>query len=154
MSIVFVLDPRFKLMSVNFTFKRMYSTEEVGSRIEEVTKTLKSLYDKYSKDHRVKASRADVGSTTTTAPAVRARRDDDFYAFLKSMDVKNTSKLDLEVYLGESRYVVEEEDVSFDVLKWWSQNCSKFPILSKLTHDVFCIPITTVASESAFRAGY
>jgi hAT family C-terminal dimerisation region/Domain of unknown function (DUF4413) len=153
MSIASILDPRFKLMSVDFTFKRMYSAEEVGSRIEEVTKTLKSLYDKYSKDHRAKPSRAAVGSITFAAPAVRAKRDDDFYAFLRSMDVENPSKLDLEVYLGESRYVIEDDDVSFDVLKWWSQNYSKFPILSKLARDVLCIPITTVASESTFSAG-
>jgi hAT family C-terminal dimerisation region/Domain of unknown function (DUF4413) len=153
MSIASILDSRFKLMSVDFTFQRMYSAKEVGSRIEEVTKTLKSLYDKYSKDHRAKASRAAVGSITVAAPAVRVRRDDDFYAFLKSMDVENPSKSDLEVYLEKPRYAIEDEDVSFDVLKWWSQNCSKFSILSKLARDVLCIPITTVASESAFSAG-
>jgi hAT family C-terminal dimerisation region len=43
-----------------------------------------------------------------------------------------------------------EEDGPFDVLKWWSQNYIKFSILSKLACDVLCIPITTVASESAF----
>jgi hAT family C-terminal dimerisation region len=69
------------------------------------------------------------------------------------MDVENPSKSDLEVYLGEPRYVIKDEDVSFDVLKWWSQNCSKFPILSKLARDVLCIPIMTVASESAFSVG-
>jgi hAT family C-terminal dimerisation region/Domain of unknown function (DUF4413) len=153
MSIASILDPRFKLMLVDFTFKRLYPAEEVGSRIEEVTKTLQNLYEKYSKDHRAKASKAAVGSTTTTAPAVRTRKNDDFYAFLKSIDVENPSKSDLEVYLGEPRFVIEDEEISFDVLKWRSQNCSKFPILSKLACDVLCIPITTVASESTFSAG-
>jgi hAT family C-terminal dimerisation region len=55
------------------------------------------------------------------------------------------------VYLEKPNYI-EVENVAFDVLKWWSQNCSKFPILSKLARDIFCIPITTVASESAFSA--
>jgi hypothetical protein len=31
------------------------------------------------------------------------------------MDVENPSKSNLEVYLGELRYMVEDEDV----LKWW-----------------------------------
>uniref|UniRef100_A0A251U178 Putative HAT dimerization domain, Ribonuclease H-like domain protein n=1 Tax=Helianthus annuus TaxID=4232 RepID=A0A251U178_HELAN len=44
-------------------------------------------------------------------------------------------------------------DPKFDVLKWWSQHCSKFPVLSKMAKDIFGIPITTVASESAFSAG-
>jgi hAT family C-terminal dimerisation region len=46
--------------------------------------------------------------------------------------------------------VVEDEDGSFDVLKWWSQNYNKFLILSKLTRDVLCIPIMIVAFESTF----
>jgi Domain of unknown function (DUF4413)/hAT family C-terminal dimerisation region len=152
-SITSILDPRFKLMSVDFTFRRLYPAEEIGNRIEEVTKTLKSLYEKYSKDHRAKASKAAVSSTAAAAPVVRARKDYDFYVFLKSMDVKNPSKSDLEVYLGEPRFVVEDEESSFDVLKWLSQNYSKFHILSKLTCDVFCILITTVAFESAFSIG-
>ncbi|KAF5807215.1 putative HAT dimerization domain, ribonuclease H-like superfamily [Helianthus annuus] len=44
-------------------------------------------------------------------------------------------------------------DPKFDVLKWRSQNCSKFPVLSKMAKDIFGIPITTVASELAFSAG-
>jgi hAT family C-terminal dimerisation region len=47
--------------------------------------------------------------------------------------------------------VVEDESL-FDVLKWWNQNYSKYPVLSKLTRDVLCIPITIVAFESAFSA--
>jgi hAT family C-terminal dimerisation region len=68
------------------------------------------------------------------------------------MEVANPPKSDLEVYIGEPIYVVEDENF-FDVLKWWSQNCSKYHILSKLARDVLCIPITTVASESAFSVG-
>jgi Domain of unknown function (DUF4413)/hAT family C-terminal dimerisation region len=153
MSIASILDLRFKLMSVDFTFTKLYPAEEVGSRIEEVTKTLQNLYEKYSKDHRAKDRKTVVGSTTDATPAVRTRKNDDFYAFLKSIDVENPSKSDLEVYLGEPRFVVEDEESSFDVLKWWSQNYSKFSILSKLTCDVLCNPITTVASESTFSAG-
>ena len=41
----------------------------------------------------------------------------------------------------------------FDILKWWKGQSSRFPILSKLARDVLAIPISTVASESAFSTG-
>jgi hAT family C-terminal dimerisation region len=87
-------------------------------------------------------------------PVVRklARKDDDFYTYLKSTEVVNPPKSNVEVYLGEPIYVVEDDN-SFDVLKLWSQNYSKYLVLSKLDRDVLCIPITIVAFESAFSAG-
>lgn len=60
-------------------------------------------------------------------------------------------KSELDEYLGEQ--IVISSSKSFDVLAWWKGNCSKYPILSKMTRDVLSIPISTVASESAFSAG-
>jgi hAT family C-terminal dimerisation region len=144
------------MLSVDFTFKRLYPTEEVGTRIEKVIQTLKSLYDKYLKERMTSKVIANTSNPAVSNlnPTVRkmAKKDYDFYAYLKSMEVENPPKSDLEVYLGEPIYVVEDEN-SFDVLKWWSQNCSKYHVLSKLARDVLCIPITTVTSESAFSAG-
>ncbi|KAJ9542242.1 hypothetical protein OSB04_028748 [Centaurea solstitialis] len=38
----------------------------------------------------------------------------------------------------------------FDILMWWRCNGSKFPILQKIAKDILAIPISSVASESAF----
>ena len=38
-------------------------------------------------------------------------------------------------------------------MKWWKVNSSRFPILLQLARDVLAIPISNVASESAFSAG-
>ncbi|CAA0827403.1 Zinc finger BED domain-containing protein DAYSLEEPER [Striga hermonthica] len=61
------------------------------------------------------------------------------------------SKCDLDVYLKESVLVVEKDD--FDILMWWKLNQSRFPILSCFARDVLAIPVSTVASESAFSTG-
>ena len=44
------------------------------------------------------------------------------------------------------------EDEEFDVLKWCSKN-DKYPIFRKIARDILAIPISTVASKSAFSTG-
>ncbi|TXG69465.1 hypothetical protein EZV62_004400 [Acer yangbiense] len=55
------------------------------------------------------------------------------------------------------RYLIESDentdDDSFDLLNWWKVNCSKYKILSRIAKDIFTIPMSTVASESAFSTG-
>jgi hypothetical protein len=53
----------------------------------------------------------------------------------------------LDRYLAEE---CEEDTNKFDILDWWKGQSTRFPILSTLARDVLAIPISTVASESAF----
>lgn len=39
------------------------------------------------------------------------------------------------------------------MLIWWKKNESRFPSVAKMARDILAIPITTVASESAFSMG-
>ncbi|CAA0831355.1 Zinc finger BED domain-containing protein DAYSLEEPER [Striga hermonthica] len=45
---------------------------------------------------------------------------------------------------------VIERYKSFDILQWWKNAASRYPILSALAKDIFAIQVSTVASESAF----
>ena len=42
---------------------------------------------------------------------------------------------------------------NFDVLQWWKMNKDKYPILAEVVKDLLAIPVTAVASESAFSTG-
>ena len=44
------------------------------------------------------------------------------------------------------------EDENFDILQFWHQVKGVFPILSAMAHDIFAVPVSTVASESCFSA--
>ncbi|KAK9065183.1 hypothetical protein SSX86_016566 [Deinandra increscens subsp. villosa] len=57
---------------------------------------------------------------------------------------------ELEKYLKDE---VEEETEDFDILKWWKYNESRYPTLAKMAKDILAIPISSVASESAFSTG-
>ncbi|WRX26535.1 HAT [Theobroma cacao] len=62
-------------------------------------------------------------------------------------------KTELEKYLSEP---VDDEgfnDDEFDVLVWWKLNQFRFPILAAIARDVLAVPLSTVASESAFSIG-
>ncbi|KAH9780518.1 BED-type domain-containing protein [Citrus sinensis] len=71
-----------------------------------------------------------------------------FNAF-KSQHIRKRVKSELDTYL-------EEEDKTtpdFDILMWWKVNRSRYPILSEIARDLLAVPVSTVASESAFSAG-
>ena len=61
-------------------------------------------------------------------------------------------KSELEIYLDEPKVKFGQGE-DFDVLSYWRHNESRFPTLSIMARDVLSIPITTVASESAFSIG-
>ncbi|CAO2827663.1 unnamed protein product [Amaranthus hypochondriacus] len=49
-------------------------------------------------------------------------------------------------------YTVDELDPTI-AHSWWKDQTKRYPILQKMAKDVLAIPISTVASESAFSTG-
>ncbi|PWA50268.1 Zinc finger, BED-type [Artemisia annua] len=71
---------------------------------------------------------------------------------IRSEGTTISEKSEIDTYLEEEVYI-GEPCVYFDALGWWKEKSSKFKILSKMAADILAIPLTTVASESAFSAG-
>ena len=67
---------------------------------------------------------------------------------------ENTSllnqKTQLELYLDEPKV---EKTKKLDILNFWRGNEVRFPELSMMARDVLSIPVSSVASESAFSVG-
>ncbi|XP_065666283.1 uncharacterized protein LOC136087439 [Hydra vulgaris] len=63
-------------------------------------------------------------------------------------------KTELELYLEEKHFKCEPSThFTFDVLGWWKVHSINKPILSMMAREILSIPLTLVASESAFSAG-
>ncbi|XP_076937823.1 zinc finger BED domain-containing protein DAYSLEEPER-like [Bidens hawaiensis] len=75
----------------------------------------------------------------------RLFQDYESYSQGTSRDDGVTTELDL--YLQEKVWIKETE---IDLLAWWKTNGVKYPRLQKIARDILAIPISTVASESAF----
>ena len=71
----------------------------------------------------------------------------DFDVFESSEFVTSAQKTQLELYIDEPRVKREEK---IDVLAYWRAHQFQHPELSQMTRDILSIPVSTVASESAF----
>ncbi len=72
--------------------------------------------------------------------------EDDFILAKKSRKKKTNVRSELEFYLEETAFPDCKE---FDILNFWKADL-KYPTLRKIAKDILAIPVSTVASESAF----
>ncbi|KAA0057608.1 transposase [Cucumis melo var. makuwa] len=57
---------------------------------------------------------------------------------------------EIDIYLLEANVRTEGD---FDILQWWKMNSDRFEVLGQMARDILAIPVSTVASESAFSTG-
>jgi len=75
---------------------------------------------------------------------------EDIYQKKIKRDPPAPQKSELDFYLEED--VIPPSD-TFDILAYWKGCESRCPILSRIARDIYAIPVSTVASESAFSIG-
>lgn len=57
---------------------------------------------------------------------------------------------EVDIYLLEA---CANQGKDFDILKWWKDNSSRYKVLGKIAREILAIPVSTIASESAFDIG-
>ncbi|KAJ4783123.1 hypothetical protein LUZ62_034369 [Rhynchospora pubera] len=96
MAVASIFDPRFKLATLQYTYKELYPANEVADRIKEVINHLRALHEKYSKElvnskAATSASRMEDASNSTE-PCSSAMSK--IFDFMKEMNGENMSLLD------------------------------------------------------------
>ncbi|KAK1609538.1 hypothetical protein QYE76_033211 [Lolium multiflorum] len=153
-----VLDPRYKLSEyTEIAIGEMYG-EGNGQKVwSAINKCLYELFEEYRKNYAPVVS--DSAPQSSDVPRKEGGKGGTA-SMMKELVAKkmrlntgasNNSKSELEKYLGED--CEDIDSTNFDILAWWKTNSSRFPILAHLARDVLAIPISTLASESAFSTG-
>ncbi|KAF7802447.1 zinc finger BED domain-containing protein RICESLEEPER 2-like [Senna tora] len=135
-----ILDPRIKVQNVRMKLYKLYKQYE--KRDEESSSTPQSQL-------------GFVGSLKSTAGSENPIKSDNVFCRFKKFKNHTSSsagKSELDQYLDEAALDSDfYEDL--EVLQYWKDVQKRFPHLSIMARDVLSIPITTVASESAFSIG-
>jgi hypothetical protein len=142
------LDPRYKLSD----YTKMATGEiyglEMGDKVwAAINKCVRELFEEY----RIQSS-TPAAVTPSTDQAITEGGGSLMKQLIanrlrQSNSANAASKSELDKYLAED---CEDPDAKLDILAWWSVNSSRFPTLAKMARDILAIPISTVASESAF----
>ncbi|XP_038704672.1 zinc finger BED domain-containing protein RICESLEEPER 2-like [Tripterygium wilfordii] len=153
--VVVVFDPRYKLQYVTLALKEMY-TEQIAIEVaEKVKSTTLKLFNEYQNEQSLQnPSRFESSSVASIRDEEQTTENRARAIFKKLQTVVGggESQTELDKYLGEGNEIVKDGE-DFDVLTWWKINFVRFPVLSAIARDLLAIPISALASESAFSTG-
>ena len=144
MAIASVLYPRHKFDTIEFYFSKIF-----GSEYDEKVEKIRDILFELLKAYEASKDNSTTKSIVSSKEADANLDEEEFLAFRqRRKNVKVTVMTELDHYLEDD--VVIDSKTDFDVLVWWKVNGMKFPTLQAIARDILAIPISTVASESAF----
>ncbi|KAJ1692524.1 hypothetical protein LUZ63_009222 [Rhynchospora breviuscula] len=142
-------DATLKLSGTKYPTLNLFFTEfaDVYLTIKNMASSPYPFIVQMGADMLVKFYKQKSAASTSASNKKAALKD-----YIKANKNYEPQKSELDDYLGQGLDEAEV-DVEFDILAWWKLKAPKYPILSQLTRDILAVPISTVASESAFSIG-
>jgi len=148
MAVAVILDPRLKMTMLHACYIALLGEDVAEQYVAEAHALLTDLMKHYQVKDQEFVSTSSCGASSSVSTA-------DVLSIFKTLaaNKKTTSfvrsKNELDRYLDDETLPHDENDY-FDVLGWWRLEGTHYPALRLIARDVLSIPITTVASESAF----
>ncbi|XP_057723625.1 zinc finger BED domain-containing protein RICESLEEPER 1-like [Arachis stenosperma] len=152
-----ILDPRLKISTLELMYEEI-DVETAKGKVEHVKKKLYKLFEKYDKNSLPTVQAQGPSNQSSSMAHTPESASKKRLAIVGKLMKRNhqaevsSGKNPLDTYLEEpllSKDCFED----LDVLEWWKLYESRYPKLSIMARDLLSIPITTVASESAFSIG-
>lgn len=142
-----ILDPRYKMGYLKYCFDSVYDAETVAKLVVKVDSILQKLYSSYNLGGDDGKLTKNDSQADSVGKETHKRKMLDNYLQQKHLFVTE-KKNDLERYLADEP--INPMTCSFSILDWWKENSGKYKYLSLMAKDILVIPVSTVASESAF----
>ncbi|KAG7532991.1 HAT C-terminal dimerization domain [Arabidopsis thaliana x Arabidopsis arenosa] len=144
-----VLDPRFKMRWVKWMIQGTYPNSEASCLIAKITDSLDRLVAYYTSLGL--EDKENPESHHSKNKEKRHSLMDAMFDDAEESEEAEVVKSELQYYLDNIRE--DRKNPNFDILHWWKTTGSKYKVLAMMARDILAIPVSTVASESAFSAG-
>ena len=132
----------------------MYGEDKAKTIFSNVLNVLHSMFDEYNGSSTCFGeSGSSSVSHLSSSSVVEQRRGLSLSTmlFMEYLDKSSQqTQTELDEYMNEALVTVKKD---LDILQWWKGSSVRFPVLSLMARDILAIPISTVASESAFSTG-
>ncbi|RDX58445.1 Zinc finger BED domain-containing protein DAYSLEEPER, partial [Mucuna pruriens] len=151
LAIAVVMDPRFKMKLVEFSFTKIYG-DDAHAYVKIVDDGIHELFHEYvTLPLPLTPAYAEEGSHMKPegSPGGTLLSDNgltDFDVYIMETSSQQT-RSELDQYLEES---LLPRVPDFDVLGWWKLNKLKYPTLSKMARDILSVPVSSVPADSVF----
>ena len=157
-----VFDPQIKLSGVHILLDEIgkYMNEDLEEYKAEVTTLLNDIFIIY--DEKIHGSRISTYSQPESSSSRRssvfsfiAHRRHTTHASSSSSSSSSSLSSELKFYLhNDLQSALDETQIeNLDVLGWWKSVKNQYPIMSSFARDLLAMPMSMVASKSAFSAG-
>ncbi|KAJ4976192.1 hypothetical protein NE237_001298 [Protea cynaroides] len=144
-----VFDPRYKFAFVDWAFRKIALKDPLAYDMSlHVKNALVKLFTAYKT-----MDAAGIKASTPSFSYIGPAELEEFSTFDSAMLIDRYGKSQLDYYLEEPKLPFDDKYRQFDVLAYWRQNGSKYSDVARMAKDFLFIPVSTVASESAFSAG-
>ncbi|CAN0920336.1 Putative AC transposase [Linum grandiflorum] len=147
LAVVVMLDPRYKLDIVEYYAERIAMD---GSSLN--ANTIRGILGDMVVEYQVRLNVNNAPTIGNHMAGSYSTSDQGFDLFVSQRKRSRTLSVtaELDNYLNED---ILPHQPDFDILMWWKINGPKYPILQNIAKDILAVPITSVASESAFSSG-
>ncbi|XP_030963976.1 zinc finger BED domain-containing protein RICESLEEPER 2-like [Quercus lobata] len=149
--------PRYKMKLLEFYYPNIYG-DNSDLEIEKIKNLCYDFLDEYGdiNESSVDNEESSHIPASTSSPVAqmkfrlsRAMSSFDLFVNNSSSSSKKhgSARMEFDHFIDEG---VLKRSENFDILRWWKSNGLKYPTLQRIARDILAIPVTTIASESAF----
>ena len=161
LAIASILDPRFKFLFIQYCYENAFGEEEAKQKVDEIRDCLYKLYRNYeeglgtTKHATSEESNEPIlnglgGGSGTLELTGKRKCEMEFASYMSQNVMKRPKRNELDAYLDDDVFPTVEDE-GFSVLGWWKSSAEIYPVLSRMARDVLAIPVSNIASKSAFN---